>query len=64
MPKVRDAMHRKMVNYYERVREEFTARDERRQWIEEALQARRHVGPALHAAISEALANFALHFVP
>lgn len=28
------------------------------------LQARRPVGPALHAAISEALANFALHFVP
>ncbi len=28
------------------------------------LKARRPVGPALHAAISEALANFALHFVP
>ena len=28
------------------------------------LDARRPVGPALHAAISEALANFALHFVP
>jgi CRISPR-associated protein Cmr2 len=31
---------------------------------EEALGARRPVTPALHAAISEALANFALHFVP
>jgi CRISPR-associated protein Cmr2 len=28
------------------------------------LNARRPVGPALHGAISEALANFALHFVP
>jgi CRISPR-associated protein Cmr2 len=30
----------------------------------EALAARRPVTPALHAAISEALTNFALHFVP
>jgi CRISPR-associated protein Cmr2 len=28
------------------------------------LQARRPVGPALHASISEAVSNFALHFVP
>lgn len=28
------------------------------------LAARRSVGPAVHAAISEALANFALHFAP
>ena len=31
--------------------------------VKSGLNARRHVGPALHAAISEALANFALHFV-
>lgn len=32
--------------------------------VPNGLNARRPLGPALHAAISEALANFALHFVP
>jgi CRISPR-associated protein Cmr2 len=32
--------------------------------VQAGLEARRPVGPALHAAISEALTNFALHVVP
>lgn len=63
-PKVREIMHLELVSYYERLarRSECPAEDRRR--VEEGLNARRPVGPALHAAISEALANFALHFVP
>ena len=52
-PKVRQVMHPDLVRYFENLR-----------GAEAGLDARRPVGPALHAAISEALANFALHFVP
>jgi CRISPR-associated protein Cmr2 len=54
-PAVEDVMHSKMVKYYRGLRNDR---------VEVALKARRPVGPALHAALSEALANFALHFVP
>jgi CRISPR-associated protein Cmr2 len=53
-PKVREVMHPKLVGYYERLGEPSKA----------GLEARRTVGPALHAAISTALANFALYVVP
>ncbi len=52
-PKVREILH-------PRLREYFDQRPE----AKAGLEARRPVGPALHAAISEALANFALDFVP
>jgi CRISPR-associated protein Cmr2 len=53
-PKVREVMHPTLVSYYESLGAEAKA----------GLDARRPVGPALHAAISTALANFALHAVP
>lgn len=53
-PKVREVMHPHLVQYYERVGD--IAR--------KGLDARRPIGPALHAAISTALANFALYAVP
>ncbi len=54
-PKVREVLHPKMVDYYEQVNSE-KAR--------EGLDAKRPVGPALHASISEALNNFASHVAP
>lgn len=53
-PKVREVMHPKLVEYYENLGDAAKA----------GLDAKRPVGPALHAAISTALANFALHAVP
>jgi CRISPR-associated protein Cmr2 len=53
-PKVRQVMHPDLVRYYERLGNAANA----------GLDARRSVGPALHAAISTALTNFALHAVP
>jgi CRISPR-associated protein Cmr2 len=53
-PKVREVMHLTLVSYYEGLGEQAQA----------GLDAKRPVGPALHAAISTALANFALHAVP
>lgn len=53
-PQVREVMHPDLVGYYQGLSAETKA----------GLDARRPVGPALHAAISEALTNFALHFVP
>jgi CRISPR-associated protein Cmr2 len=53
-PKVREVMHPTLVSYYEDLGEQAKA----------GLDAQRPVGPALHAAISTALANFALHAVP
>jgi len=53
-PKVREVMHPDLVRYYEALGEQAQA----------GLDARRPVGPALHAAISTALAHFALHVVP
>jgi CRISPR-associated protein Cmr2 len=47
-------MHPSLVNYYSGLGEQTNA----------GLDARRPVGPALHAAISTALANFALRVVP
>ncbi len=52
--KVREIMHLDLVSYYEGLGDAAKA----------GLEARRPVGPALHAAISTALANFALHAVP
>ena len=52
-PKVREVYHRKLSDYFEKLR-----------GTSDGLNAKRPVGPALHAAISEALANFALYFVP
>jgi len=53
-PKVREVMHPELVRYYEDLGD----------IAKRGLDARRPVGPALHAAISTALANFALHAVP
>src|SRR5262249_55800157 len=52
-PTVREVLHPKLRQYFEALHE-----------AENGLNTRRPVGPALHASISEALANFALHFVP
>jgi CRISPR-associated protein Cmr2 len=52
--KVREAMHPDLVRYYEGLGERAKA----------GLDAKRPVGPALHAAISTALSNFAIHVVP
>lgn len=60
-PTVESVMHPKMVDYYRGLRD---AQRRALPQVEAALRARRPVGPALHAALSEALANFALHFVP
>ena len=49
-PKVGESMHPKLVKYFEGLGAD--------------LSAKRPVGPALHAAISEALNNFASHMAP
>jgi len=53
-PKVREVMHPDLVMYYEGLGNAAKA----------GLDAKRPVGPALHATISTALANFALRAVP
>ncbi len=53
-PKVREVMHPKIVDYYERLGDK----------AKDGLDARRPVGPALHASISEALNNFASYVAP
>jgi CRISPR-associated protein Cmr2 len=53
-PKVRAVMHPTLVSYYEGLGEQARA----------GLDAKRPVGPALHATISTALSNFALRAVP
>ena len=53
-PQVRDVLHPKMLRYYEQHGDKATA----------GLNAKRPVGPALHASISEALNNFASHVAP
>jgi len=53
-PVVREIMHPDLVAYY----------DQQGDTAKAGLNARRPVGPALHAAISSALSNFALHAVP
>lgn len=53
-PQAREVMHPKLVAYFEGVDPANKAR----------LTARRPVGPALHAAVSAALADFALHVAP
>lgn len=55
-PLVRDVYHPKMVEYFEGLSD--------KELVSKGLKARRPVGPALHAAISEALTNFAVHIVP
>ncbi|MBF2052774.1 MAG: type III-B CRISPR-associated protein Cas10/Cmr2 [Candidatus Sericytochromatia bacterium] len=51
-PQVQQAYHPKIVNYYRSIK------------ADDLLKTRRPVTPAYHGAISEALANFALHVVP
>ncbi len=53
-PRVREVMHPTLVSYYEGLGDQAKV----------GLDATRPVGPALHAAVSTALANFALHVVP
>ena len=53
-PSVRDVLHPRMRNYYEGLGEH----------ARPGLDARRPVGPALHASISDALNHFAGHVVP
>ena len=55
-PRVRDVLHPKMVEYFDQLADKEKAKA--------GLDARRPVGPALHAAISEALTNFAVRIVP
>ncbi len=52
-PRLSEVLHEDVREYFEQVLHDKTV-----------LSARRPVTPALHAAISGALANFALHFVP
>ncbi len=59
-PKVREVMHPRLVQYYEGLASDTQRASE----VKRGLDARRPVSPALHAAISTALANFALHVVP
>lgn len=59
-PTVEQVMHSKMVRWYREQAKPGSAG----KTIENGLRARRPVGPALHASISAALANFALHFAP
>lgn len=54
-PRLRDVIHPAMTAYYEGLASPSA---------KEGLEARRPVGPALHAAISEALTNFAVRFAP
>jgi len=53
-PKVKQVLHSELVSYYESVGDKANV----------GLDARRPVSPALHAAISAALSNFALQAVP
>ena len=53
-PRVRDVLHPRMRDYYEGLGER----------ARRGLDARRPVGPALHASISDALNNFASHVAP
>jgi len=55
-PKVRDVYHPRLLEYFEQPHIWPNA--------QRGLNAKRPVGPALHAAISEALTNFAVHIVP
>jgi CRISPR-associated protein Cmr2 len=53
-PAIRDVLHPKLVGYFESLGAE----------ARKALDARRPVGPAMHAAISQALAGFSVHVAP
>lgn len=53
-PQVREVLHPKMADYYKGLGSKASA----------GLEAKRPVGPALHASISEALNNFASHVAP
>ncbi len=53
-PPIRDVYHPQLVRYFEGLGEHASG----------LLDARRPLGPALHAAISEALTNFAVRIVP
>jgi len=53
-PTLSECLHRKIRGYYDGLNDEL---------VTDAMKNRRPVSPALHASISEALSNFALHFV-
>jgi CRISPR-associated protein Cmr2 len=53
-PRIREIIHPKMAAYFDALGQEASA----------VLEEKRPVGPAMHAAISQALANFAIHAVP
>jgi CRISPR-associated protein Cmr2 len=53
-PAIKNILHPKLVSYFSGLGAE----------AEAALAGRRPVGPAMHAAISQALANFAVHVAP
>jgi CRISPR-associated protein Cmr2 len=55
-PRIGDILHQTIVDYLKTLPDCET--------VQRALNAPRPVGPALHAAISEALSNFAIHVVP
>jgi CRISPR-associated protein Cmr2 len=55
MPPVRDVLHPQLAEYFRKLNGGQNP---------PGLEAPRPVGPALHASLSEALTNFALHFVP
>lgn len=56
-PTLGELIHPAMKEYFDGLKNESAA-------VERGLNAKRPVGPALHAAISEALTNFALEVVP
>ncbi|RME73474.1 MAG: type III-B CRISPR-associated protein Cas10/Cmr2, partial [Planctomycetota bacterium] len=56
-PRVREIMHPDLVRYFEGLSDPAGS-------VRAALDARRHTGPTIHAAISEALGTFSLHVVP
>jgi len=63
-PPVGAIMHGTMEEYFNGLRGPAGNGQPRQRLGESGLRAARPVGPALHAAISAALANFALHVVP
>jgi CRISPR-associated protein Cmr2 len=63
-PTIGEICHPELVQYFQQLTGTTESGEPRGEVVRQALQAKRPVGPALHAAISEALANFALHFAP
>ncbi len=53
-PAIRDVLHPRLREYFQKLGPD----------AEKALDAKRPVGPAMHAAISQALASFSIHIAP